>query len=57
VRFFSQGFPTEDVFTHLRHEAAQKVLPDLIAQLRAATNVKDGYEFQQELIAHVRETE
>jgi hypothetical protein len=47
----------DDVFTHPRHEAAQKALPDLIMQLRAAASVKDGYEFQQELIAHVRETE
>ena len=51
-----QGFPDE-VFAHPRHEAAQKALPDLIVQLRWAANVKDGYEFQQELIAHVRETE
>jgi hypothetical protein len=57
VRLFGQGFPPEDVFTHPRHDAAQKALPDLILQLRAAANVKDGYEFQQELIAHVRDTE
>jgi hypothetical protein len=57
VRLFSQGFLPDDVFTHPRHEAAQKALPDLIMQLRAAANVTDGYEFQQELIAHVRETE
>ena len=57
VRLFSQGFQPEDVFTHPRHESAQKALPDLILQLRAAANVKDGYEVQQELIAHVRETE
>jgi hypothetical protein len=35
----------------------RKTLPDLIVQLRAAANVKDGYELQQELIGHVRETE
>ena len=57
MRLFSQGFLPDDVFTHPRHEAAQKALPDLIVQLRAAASVKDGYEFQQELIAHVRETE
>lgn len=57
VRLFSQGFPPEEVFIHPRHEAAQKALPDLIRQLRAAANVKDSYEFQQELITHVRETE
>ena len=45
------------MFAHPRHEAAQKALPDLIVQLRAAANVKDGYELQQELIGHVRETE
>jgi hypothetical protein len=57
VRLFSQGFPPDDVFAHPRHEAAQKALPDLIVQLRVATNVKDGFELQQELIGHVRETE
>lgn len=57
MRLFSQEFPPEDVFTHPRHEAAQKALLDLILQLRAAGNVKDGYEFQQDLLAHVRETE
>jgi hypothetical protein len=51
------GFPPEDVFTHPRHEAAQQALPDLIRQLRAAANVRDGYEFQRELIAQVRQTE
>ncbi len=57
MRLLSEGFPPEEVFTHPRHEAAQKALPDLIVQLRAAANVKDGYELQQELIGHVRETE
>jgi hypothetical protein len=56
VRLFSQGFPPDDVFAHLRHKAAQKALPDLIVQLRAAADVKDSYEFRQELIGHVRET-
>lgn len=57
MRLFSPGFPPDDVFAHPQHEAAQKALPDLILQLRAASNVKDGYELQQELIGHVRETE
>ena len=57
MRLFSPGFPPDDVFAHPRHEAAQKALPDLIVQLRAAANVKDGYKLQQELIDHVREIE
>jgi hypothetical protein len=57
VRLFGQGFPPDDVFAHPRHEAAQKALPDLIVQLHAAANVKDGYKLQQELIGHVRKTE
>jgi hypothetical protein len=57
VRLFSPGFLPDDVFAHPRHEAAQKALPDLIVQLRLAANVKDEYEFQQELIGHIRETE
>ncbi len=57
MRLFSPGFLPDDVLAHPRHEAAQKALPDLIVQLRLAANVKDGYEFQQELIGHIRETE
>lgn len=57
VRLSGYGVPSGEVFAHPRHEAAQKALPELIAQLRAAANVADGYEFQQELIAQVRETE
>ena len=56
MRLFSPGFPPDDVFAHPRHESAQKALPDLIVQLRAIADVKGGYEFQQELIGHVRET-
>ena len=56
MRLFGQGFPPDDVFAHRRHEAAQKALPDLVVQLRAAANVKDGYELRQELIGHVCET-
>jgi hypothetical protein len=54
VKLFS---PPDDVFAHPRHEAAQKALPDLIVQLPAAANVRDGYELQQELIGHIRETD
>jgi hypothetical protein len=43
--------------THPRHEAAQKVLPELIIQLRACENVKEGYEFQQVLFDHINEVE
>ena len=57
MRLFSPRFLPDDVFAHPRHEAAQKALPDLMVQLRAAANVKDGYELQLELIGHVRETE
>ncbi len=57
MRLFSEGFLPDNLFAHPRHEAAQKALADLIVQLRAAAKVKDGYEFQQELIGHVRETE
>jgi hypothetical protein len=57
VRLFSRGLPPEDVLVHPRHEAAQEALPALIEQLRAAASVRDGFELQQELIVHVRETE
>ena len=49
MRLLSEEFPPDDVFAYPRYEAA-KALPDLIAPLHVAANVKDGYEFQQELI-------
>jgi hypothetical protein len=42
---------------HPRHMAAQPLLVDLISALRACANVKDGYEFQRELLARVLEVE
>lgn len=57
VKLSIPGFEPDEVFVHPRHEAAQKALPELIVQLRSAANVKDGYEFQHELIARVSETE
>jgi len=46
-----------EVFSHPRHEAAQKLLPQLISQLRACENVADGYEFQESLFAALMDTE
>jgi hypothetical protein len=43
----------DEVLSHPRHLAAQPVLADLIKQLRDCANVKDGYEFQQELLIHL----
>ena len=43
----------DEVLNHARHQATQKSLADLVAQLRACVNVRDGYEFQQELLAQV----
>jgi hypothetical protein len=40
----------EDVITHPRHQAAQTSVARLIAQLRACANVRDGYEFQNDLM-------
>jgi len=53
VRLFSDGFMPDEVLWHPRHEAAQKSLAELIAQLRACASVRDGYEFQQTLLDHV----
>ncbi len=41
------------VLGHPWHQAAQEFLVELIEQLRACANVKDGYEFQQALLTHV----
>ncbi len=43
--------------TDPQHEVAQEGTTGPIVQLCAAASVTDGYEFHQELIAHVRETE
>ena len=43
----------ELVLDHPRHRAAQESLVKLIRQLRACANVRDGYEFQQELLSQV----
>jgi hypothetical protein len=43
----------QQVLGHPRHQAAQVSLVELIEQLRACANVKDGYEFQQALLTHV----
>ncbi len=37
--------------------AAQHLVAELITALRACANVKDGYEFQRELLARVLEVE
>ncbi len=57
MKLIDDGILPEEVFTHPRHESAQKALAELIMQLRACANVKDGYDFQQELLAHVLEVE
>ena len=43
----------QQVLDHPRHRAAQETLVELIGQLRACTNVDEGYEFQQALLAQV----
>ena len=57
MRLLDNGIAPDEVFTHPRHQRAQESLPDLIAQLRACANVKDGYELQQELLAHILRVE
>jgi hypothetical protein len=41
------------VLDHPRHRAAQEALVELIRQLRACTDVDEGHEFQQALLAQV----
>lgn len=53
MRLFDDGISPEEVLLHPRHQGAQESLAELIVQLRACANVRDGYEFQQELLAHV----
>ena len=43
----------QQVLDHPRHRAAQDTLVELIRQLRACTNVNEGYEFQQALLSQV----
>ena len=46
-----------EVLTHPRHEVAQKLLPELIMQLRQCRNVDDGYELQKALFDLVYEVD
>jgi hypothetical protein len=43
----------QHLLDHLRHQTAQETLVELIGQLRACTNVNDGYEFQQVLLSQI----
>jgi len=43
----------QQVLDHPRHRAAEETLVELIRQLRACTDVDEGYEFQQALLAQV----
>src|SRR5258708_13527912 len=43
----------QQVLDHPRHRAAQETLVELIGQLRACTNVNEGYEFQQALLSQI----
>jgi hypothetical protein len=43
VKLFEGGFSPDVVLMHPRHQAAQKSLAELIAQLRACANVQDGW--------------
>ena len=47
----------ERALMHPRHLSAQQPLVELIMALRTCSNVKDGYEFQQELLTRVLEVE
>lgn len=42
---------------HPRHKGAQESLVQMIGQLRACTNVRDGYDFQHVLLARVLQVE
>src|SRR6266481_5195705 len=56
VRLLDYSSPDE-VYAHPRHLAAQRRLPELIRQLRQCSDVADGHEFQQALLAEVLTTE
>jgi len=51
--FDDEAVTPEEVLAHPRHQAAQLTLVKLIEQLRACSNVEEGYAFQQELLGHV----
>ena len=52
MKLFDVAVSPEEVLNHPRHQACQTTLAELIAQLRACENVKDGYEFQNDLLMH-----
>jgi hypothetical protein len=57
VRLSDGGTDVDAVLRHPRQERAQKVLPELIEQLRACRSPADGYELQEALFAELLEVE
>ena len=53
MTLIAEGTSLRDMLRHPRHEAAQKVLPELITQLRQCTSVTESYEFQKALLDQV----
>ena len=53
MTLIAEGTSPQDMLRHPRHEAAQRVLPELITQLRQCTSVEEGYEFQKALLDQV----
>jgi hypothetical protein len=52
VRLLDYESP-DQVYNHPRHQAAQQRLAELIVQLRLCSNINEGYDFQQALLAEV----
>jgi hypothetical protein len=53
MKLFDEGVMPDEVLMHPRHHVAQHTLVELIEQLRACSNVDEGYAFQQVLLKEV----
>ncbi|MGW1438711.1 hypothetical protein ACWD7M_26145 [Streptomyces griseus] len=55
--FHADSYSPDDMVMHLRHQAMQPVLVELIQQLRACKTVEDGADFQRNLLTRLLEVE
>lgn len=57
MKLFELGFPPEDAVTHPRHQRAQRLLAQLISQVRDCESHQDGVEAQRDLLKHLLDVE
>lgn len=52
MKLLGPSYTPEEILNHPRHQAALQTVTSLVGQLRAITNIDEGYDFQRTLLAH-----